>query len=81
MFAIPEFLSIPVLNALGSGAVLYPTVGAVLAWMVIAAFVGSAVGLLREGLRAPEIRHAQNTKAAGRPVAPAAPARECCQAA
>ncbi len=56
MFPIPEILSDPMFSALGSGTVLYPTVGAVLAWMVIAGFVGSALGMLRDGLRAPEGR-------------------------
>ncbi len=77
----PEILTVPMFSALGSGAVLYPTIGLVLAWAVIVAFVGSALGVLREGLRVPEQRRADRTTVARRPVTPAAPARECCQAA
>ncbi len=76
----PEILTVPVFNALGSGAVLYPTVGLVLAWMVIVAFVGSALGLLREGLDMPKRHRLGSTKVAHRPVTPAAGTRECCQA-
>ncbi len=77
----PEILTVPVFSALGSGAVLYPTIGVVLAWMVIVAFVGSALGVLRERLRAPERRPAERTEVAHRHVPRAAAARECCQAA
>ncbi len=69
MFPTPELLSVPMFSALVSGTVLYPTVGAVLAWMVIAGFVGSALGMLREGLRAPEGRRA-STKVTVPHVAP-----------
>jgi hypothetical protein len=51
---IPKILSVPVFSVLGSGAVLSPTVGEVLASMLIAAFVGSLLGVLREGLRGTE---------------------------
>lgn len=61
MFPTPEFLSVPMFSSLGSGTVLYPTVGAVLAWMLIAGFVGSVLGMLRTGLRAPEGRR-ESTK-------------------
>ncbi len=77
----PQILSIPVLSVLGSGTVLYPTVGAVLAWTVIAAFVGSALGLLRESLHAAERGHARAAKAVERPVAPALRPKECCEVA
>ncbi len=77
----PEILTVPVFSAWGSGAVLYPTVGVVLVWMVIAAFVGSALGLLREGLRVPAGRRADSLTIAGRHGAPVASARECCEAA
>ncbi len=77
----PQILSIPVLSVLGSGTVLYPTVGAVLAWTVIAAFVGSALGLLRESLRPAKRRDARAAKAADRPVAPVLRPEECCEVA
>jgi len=48
MFAIPEIVSLPVLSSLGSGTVLWPTLGGVLAWMLVAAVVGTLLGLLRE---------------------------------
>ncbi len=76
----PEILTVPVFSALGSGAVFYPTIGAVLVWMVIVAFVGSALGLLREGLHVPPPRRADDADVA-RPVTSVATARECCQAA
>ncbi len=77
----PEILTVPVFSGLGSGAVLYPTTGVVLAWMVIVAFVGSALGLLREGLGASERRRADRARVAHRAITPAAGARECHQAA
>ncbi len=81
MFPIPEILSVPIFSALGSGTVLYPTVGAVLAWMLIAALVGSALGVLREGLRAPEQRRADSTNVVVLHAASGARARECREAA
>ncbi len=77
----PEILTVPMFSVLGSGAVLYPTIGVVLAWAVIAAFVGSVLGLLREGLGAAEQRRADHTKVVHRPATPAAVARECWHAA
>jgi len=48
MFTLPQVFAIPLLNSLGSGASTWPTVGAVFAWAMIAALVGSALGILRE---------------------------------
>ncbi len=73
----PEILTVPVFSALGSGAVPFPTIGAVLAWMLIAAFVGSALGLLREALRGTERRRVENRRVVELPAAPVARAREC----
>jgi len=77
----PEILSVPVFSALDGGAVSWPTIGAVLAWMLIAAFVGSSLGLLREALRGTERTRAANKKIADSPLAPVAPAHGCCEAA
>ena len=48
MFAFPEIISAPVLSSLGTGGELWPTAGGVLAWMLLAALVGSALGILRQ---------------------------------
>jgi len=78
---IPEILTVPVFSALDGGAVPWPTVGAVLAWMLIAALVGTSLGLLREGLRGTErTRAAEKTVGESAP-APVAPAHGCCEAA
>lgn len=71
----PEIVTFPVFSMFGSGAVLWPTLGAVMAWMVIAAFVGSALGLLREGLRGTGRTRAANKQIADSPLAPVAPAQ------
>ena len=73
----PEILTVPVFSALGSGAVPFPTVGAVLAWMLIAAFVGSALALLREAVGQPLRKRVENKRVAELHVAPVASAREC----
>ena len=73
----PEILTVPVFSALGSGTVLWPTLGAVLAWMLIAAFVGSALGLLREAVGAPLRKRVEKRRLAELHVAPVASAREC----
>lgn len=57
MFAIPQILLHPVLSGFGSGTVASPTVALVLAWLLVAALVGSLLGILREAAgntRAPE---------------------------
>jgi len=48
MFTLPQIITSPLLANLGSGAATWPTVGALLAWAMIAALVGSALGILRE---------------------------------
>lgn len=70
----PEILTVPVFSMLDGGAVAWPTLGAVLAWMLIAALVGSALGVLREGLRGTERTRAVTKKAADAPAAAVAPA-------
>jgi ABC-type antimicrobial peptide transport system permease subunit len=76
---IPEILSVPVFSALGSGAV--PTSGAVLAWMLIAAFVGSLLGVLRAALRGTAQTRVANTRVVESHLAPVAPAHGCCEVA
>ncbi len=73
----PEILTVPVFSALGSGTVLWPTLGAVLAWTLIAAFVGSALGLLREAVGAPLRKRVEKRRVAEVHVAPVALPREC----
>ena len=77
----PEILTVPVFSALGSSAVPWPTIGAVLAWMLLAAFVGSALGLLREALRGTERRRVENRRVAELHVARVARARGYSEAA
>ena len=48
MFTFPQIVSLPILSSLGSGAALWPTAGGVIAWMLLAALVGSALGILRD---------------------------------
>jgi hypothetical protein len=47
MFAIPQIISVPALAGMGATAIEWPSVGAFLAWMMIAAFVGTLLGMLR----------------------------------
>lgn len=81
MFTFPDpgVLSAPVFSFLDGGAVLWPSIGAVLAWMLVAAFVGTSLGLLREALRGTQRRPAE--KAAAPQIARVAPAHDCCEAA
>jgi len=51
MFTFPQVLLTPVLSSLSSGTVNVPTVGAVLAWLLVAALVGTGLGILRESTR------------------------------
>ena len=48
MFAFPLIDSLPVLSFAAGGIIILPSLGAFLAWSLIAALVGSALGLLRE---------------------------------
>jgi amino acid transporter len=50
MFTLPQIMSLPVLSGLDAGVMQWPTIGAVLAALLIAALVGAALGLLREGI-------------------------------
>jgi hypothetical protein len=46
MTMLPRLLSVPLLAVFGNGAD-WPTLGAVLAWALVAALVGSGIGALR----------------------------------
>jgi hypothetical protein len=77
----PQMLTVPIFSALDGGAVAWPTIGAVLAAMLMAAFVGSALGVLREGLRGAERSRAEKKAVAEAHPAPVVPAHGCCEAA
>ena len=47
MFAIPQLMAVPAMTGVGAMAMDWPTVGAFLAWTLIAAFVGTGLGALR----------------------------------
>ncbi len=55
MYAFPQIVSLPVLSSFESGGTDWTMVGMVLGWMLIAALVGSALGVLREGTRTPRL--------------------------
>lgn len=59
MFTLPQILSLPVLSGLDAGAMQWPTIGAVLASLLIAAFVGTMLGLLREAVIGTQRRRAE----------------------
>lgn len=48
MIAIPYMLSIPALSGFEVSGFPWPAIGVVLAWLVLAAFVGVSLGFLRE---------------------------------
>lgn len=77
MMFTPEIVTIPLFSALDGGMIAYPTIGAVLAWMLIAAFVGSALGLLGEAFRGTTPARVEAKTMAETRVAPAL--RECCE--
>ena len=47
MYAIPQLMAVPVLTGVGMTTFEWPALGAFLAWMLIAAFVGTGLGALR----------------------------------
>jgi hypothetical protein len=47
MFAIPQLMAVPALTSVGVMSMDWPTLGAFLAWTLIAAFVGTGLGALR----------------------------------
>ena len=57
-----HFASIPLMSGIGSGAVEWPTLGALFAWTLLSALVGSGLGVLRAGLHGPRVAqdHAGN---------------------
>ena len=79
MFTLPQMLSLPVFSGLDGGAMQWPTIGAVLAALLIAAFVGTALGLLREAVIGTQRRRAE--KVAEPQLAAVARDHGCCEAA
>lgn len=54
MFAIPQMMAVPTLAGVGAMTIDWPMLGAVLAWALIAALVGTGLGALRRlGAQAP----------------------------
>ena len=53
MYEFTQFASIPLMSSFGSGTIEWPTLGALFMWTIVAALVGSGLGVLRAGLRAP----------------------------
>jgi biotin transporter BioY len=50
MFTLPQIMSLPVFSGFDAGVMQWPTIGAVLAALLIAALVGTVLGLLREAV-------------------------------
>ena len=48
MFAFPQIVGLPLLTSLDGGMVHGPTLGAVFTWMLLAALIGTGLGILRE---------------------------------
>lgn len=74
---IPEIVTVPLFSALDRGAIAYPSVGAVLAWILPAAFVARALGSRREALRGKTPTRLQTRTTAETRVAPEL--GECCE--
>jgi len=53
MYGLTHLASIPLMSSIGSGTIEWPTLGALFVWTIVAALVGSGLGVLRAGLRAP----------------------------
>lgn len=47
MFPIPQMMAAPALTGVGAMTLDWPTLGVFLAWMLIAALVGTGLGALR----------------------------------
>jgi hypothetical protein len=64
MFGFPQVVSLPFLSGVAADSVQWPWIGAFLAWVLIAALVGTSLGFLRDYLRnASEQRGVGATKA------------------
>ena len=48
MFALPSIISLPVVSGVSLSALDLPAAAAVIGWFLVAALVGSALGILRE---------------------------------
>ena len=62
MNSLIHLASIPLMSSIGSGTIEWPTLGALLAWTLLSALVGSGLGVLRAGLQGPRVAqdHAGN---------------------
>ncbi len=76
----PLILTIPIFSAVASGAVVWPTMGSVLMWMLIV-FVGCALVLIGGAVRETKRGRAANKKIADSALAPIAPVHADRQAA
>ena len=47
MYAFPQLIAVPALTGVGAMTIEWPTIGAFLAWTLIAALVGTGLGALR----------------------------------
>lgn len=81
MFTLPQILSLPALSGLDAGTLQWPAIGLVLAWFVIAAFVGISLGFLRECASGPAKRTASDEHPSVRLVPPAHREPAHCEAA
>ncbi len=65
MFAFPQIISVPALVGMNATAIEWPTLAAFLAWTLIAAFVGTLLGMLRNmAAQPPTGRDANNVRPA-----------------
>lgn len=51
MFSFPQIAASPIFNGIGSGTIEWPTIGAVLGFFLVAAFVGTILGMLRDSAK------------------------------
>ncbi|HXQ20444.1 MAG TPA: hypothetical protein VN812_02135 [Candidatus Acidoferrales bacterium] len=51
MFALPQVISVPLLSSVAGIQMDWPWLGAFLAWVAVAALVGTSLGFLREHTR------------------------------
>jgi hypothetical protein len=51
MFALPQVISVPLLSSVAGVQMDWPWLGAFLAWVAVAALVGTSLGFLREHTR------------------------------
>jgi hypothetical protein len=57
MFTLPQVVSLPLLSSVAGAQLDWPWAGAFLAWVVVAALVGTSLGFLREHTRSLPAAH------------------------